>query len=57
MLARVYHLRRKLTTAWSLRPIVESLETFEKASGTQKKVRSKSNGEVPALKCVGTAIP
>ncbi len=31
-------------TAWSLRPIGESLETLEKAPGTLKKARSKTGG-------------
>ncbi len=47
MLVGVYHLRRNLTTAWSLRPIGESLETLEKASGTPKKPRYKTDWEVP----------
>ncbi len=48
---------RNLTTAWSLRPNAESLETLEKASGTLKKAKSKTDGEVPALKRVGKVMP
>ncbi len=53
----VCHLMGNSTTAWSLRPIVESLETHEKASGTVKKARSKTDGEVAALKRVGKVVP
>ncbi len=53
----VCHLMRSFFTAWSLRPNGESLETFEKASGTLKKVGSKTDGEVPALKRVGKVMP
>ncbi len=52
----VCHLMRSFTTAWSLRPNGERLETLEKASGTLKKARSKT-GEVPALKRVGKVMP
>ncbi len=48
---------RIFTTAWSLRPNGESLETLEKASGTLKKARSKTDGELPALKRVGKVMP
>ncbi len=46
-----------VTPAWSLRPNGESLETLEKASGTLKKARSKTDGEVPALKRNGKVMP
>ncbi len=45
------------TTALSLRPNGESLQTLEKVSGTLKKARSKTDGEVPALKRVGKVMP
>ncbi len=45
------------TKAWSLRPNGESLESLEKASGTLKNARSKTDGEVPALKRVGKVMP
>ncbi len=48
---------RILTTAWPLRPNGESLETLENASGTLKKARSKTDGEVSALKRVGKVMP
>ncbi len=51
----VCHLMR-ITTAWSLRPNGESLETLEKASGALKRARSKTDGEVPALKHVGKVM-
>ncbi len=38
------------------RPYGESLERFEKALGTLKKVRSKTEGEVSILKGVGNAL-
>ncbi len=41
---------RIFTTARSLRPNGENTEAIEKASGTLKKARSKTDGEVPALK-------
>ncbi len=50
MLAGVCLLRNNLTTGWSLRPIGESLETLEKA-------RSKTDGEVPALKRITKEMP
>ncbi len=53
----ICHLMRILTTAWSLKPNGESLETLEKASGTLKKARSKTDGDVPALKRVGKVMP
>ncbi len=53
----VFQLMRIFTTAWSLRPSGESLETLEKASDTLKKARSKTDGEVPALKRVGKVMP
>ncbi len=37
---------RNLTTAWSLSPNGESLEKLEKASGTLKKARSRTDGEL-----------
>ncbi len=43
-------MKRNLTAAWSLRPIGESLETLKNVTGTLKKTRSKTDGEVPALK-------
>ncbi len=52
----VCHLRI-FTTAWTLRPNGESLETLEKASGTLKKARSKTDGEVPPLKRVKKVMP
>ncbi len=57
LLDGVYILMKILTTAWSLRPNGESLETLKKASGTLKKARSKTDGEVPALKRVGKTMP
>ncbi len=48
---------RILTTAWSLRPNVESLETLENASGALKKARSKTDWEVSALKRVRKVMP
>ncbi len=57
ILVDVRNLRRNLTTARSLRPIGESLETCEKASGTLKEARSRIEGEVPALNRVGKVMP
>ncbi len=48
MLDVVCHLMRIFSTARSLSPNGESLETLEKASGTLKKAKSKTDGEVPA---------
>ncbi len=57
LLDGVCHLMRNLTTAWTLRPNGESLETLEKASCALKKAKSKTDGEVPALKRVGKVMP
>ncbi len=57
MLDGVLHVRRTIITAWSMRPIGESLETLERAPGTLKKARSKTEGEVPTPKCVGKVMP
>ncbi len=51
-------MRRKLTTAWSLRPMDESLEKFEQASGTLKKAKLKTEeggGTHPETHCEDNA--